>query len=587
MSLSAVFVMLLVFMVLLMLAFSRIAPDLILMAALVLLMLGGILSPEQAFAGFANTGLMTIAALYIVAAGLRETGAIQFLTRRLLGMPGSVQGAQLRLFVPTALLSAFLNNTTVVAMLIPAVQEWCQRLQIPPSKLLLPLSYTTILGGTLTLIGTSTNLVVNGLLLKSGQPGLGLFDITGIGLVLLLACGGFMLLAGKYLLPDRTGAPTDPAQVREYQMVMVADAELDGKTLAEAGLSRLAHGYLAELMRHDGIIRSPAPSLTLVRGDRLSFIGDPRCAHELRGIHGLRPDNADLQRLNIAPFQQRLVEVVISSEFPFLGQTLQDCDFPGNYQAVVLSVSRGGGLELPARGLHTALQVGDTLLLEAGREFTRQYRFRRDFLLVSTLEESSPPNFAKARTALIILLLMVLGSALALLPILQAAWLAAGAMLLTRCINAALARRSVDFTVLTVIGASFALGSAIESTGAARSLAQGIMSQTHMTPLLALITVYALTSLFTEVITNNAAAILMFPLCQALSEQMGVSILPFALAIMFAASASFMTPIGYQTNLMVYGPGGYRFSDYLRIGIPMNLIAGLVTVPAILWFWPL
>lgn len=570
------------------LALSRISPDLILMAALIILMVSGVLKPEEAFAGFANTGLMTIAALYIVAAGLRETGAIQCITRRLLGQPSSVRGAQFRMLLPTAALSAFLNNTTVVAMLIPAIQEWCQRLKIPPSKLLLPLSYTAILGGTCTLIGTSTNLVVNGLLQKSGHEGLGVFDISGVGLILLLAGGGFLLLFGNRLLPDSAGVAEGLDKVREYHVEMIVeDGALHGQSLSVAGLSNLGYGYLAELERADEVTQSPPGDFILQAGDRLSFIGAPRCAHELRSIQGLKPANEDIHKLGIVHFRRRLVEAVIGPEFPFLGMTLQECDFLGSYQAVVLSISRGGVDTLPDKGLNAHLQVGDTLLMEAGKEFAKQYSFRKDFLLVSALEDSSPPNFQKAQLALGILAAMVVLSALEIIPILQAAWLAAGVMLVTRCLNAGLARRSIDFTVLTVVGASFALGESMDKTGAAQWIAEGLMSGGHLTPLMALVMVYVMTSLFTEVITNNVAAVLMFPICSAVSEQMGVNFMPFAIAIMFAASASFMTPIGYQTNLMVYGPGGYRVMDYLKIGIPMNILAGCVSIPVILWFWPL
>ncbi|WGZ95730.1 MAG: SLC13 family permease [Candidatus Thiothrix putei] len=229
------------------LALSRIAPDLILMAALIILMVTGILQPDEAFAGFANTGLMTIAALYIVAAGLRETGAIQCITRRLLGQPSSVRGAQLRLLLPTAGLSAFLNNTTVVAMLIPAVQDWGKRLKLPPSKLLLPLSYIAIMGGTCTLIGTSTNLVVNGLLQKGGHEGLGMFDMTWVGLSLLLVGSTFLLLFGNRLLPDSAGVTDNLDKVREYHVEMCVEkgSVLVGQTLAVAGLVNLGYGYLA------------------------------------------------------------------------------------------------------------------------------------------------------------------------------------------------------------------------------------------------------------------------------------------------------------------------------------------------------
>lgn len=587
MSWEAIVAILTVLAVLGMLALSKIAADLILMAALIFLLVIGILEPKEAFAGFGNTGLMTIAALYIIAAGLRETGAIQYITRRVLGQPKTVRGAQFRMLIPTAALSAFLNNTTVVAMLIPAIQEWCKRLKLPPSKLLIPLSYITILGGTCTLIGTSTNLVVSGLLTKSGLPELGMFDITGVGLALLVAGSSFLLLFGNRLLPNSQGITEDVDKVREYHVEMVVDTALDGKTLSLAGLTNLGYGYLTEVERQGELTQSPEHDFVLKKGDRLSFIGAPRCAHELRSIAGLQPANEAIQRLSVAHYRRRLVEAVVGPEFPFLDMTVEECDFLGYYQAVVLSVARGNKDNLPDKGLHTPIQIGDTLLLEANKEFANQFRFRKDFLLVSAIEDSSPPNFKKTHLALGILVAMVVLSALEIIPILQAAWLAAGVMLLTRCMNAGLARRSIDFTVLTVIGASFALGEAVEKTGAAKAIAEIVMSNAHLTPVMTLILVYVMTAMFTEFITNNAAAVLMFPVAVALAEQSGANVMPFAIAVMFAASASFMTPIGYQTNLMVYGPGGYNAIDFLKIGLPMNILAGLTTIPVILFFWPL
>ncbi|WP_020396862.1 SLC13 family permease [Thiolinea disciformis] len=583
---EAILSVILVISVLALLALSSFAPDMILMSALIILLVSGVLTPNEAFEGFANTGLMTIAALYVVAAGLRETGAIQCITRKLLGQPSSVRGAQLRMFIPAAALSAFLNNTTVVAMLMPAIQEWCVRLKISPSKLLLLLSYAAILGGTCTLIGTSTNLVVDGLLQKSGHSGLGVFDITVVGIALLSVCGAYLILIGSRLLPSGQGVTEDLDKVREYHVEMLVDnGILNGQSLASAGLANLGYGYLAEVERGSEIIQSPKGDFILQTGDRLAFIGSPRCAQELRAIQGLKPANEDIHKLGIVHFQRRVVEAVIGPEFPFLGMTLQECDFLGTYQAVVLSVSRGSSGNLPDKGLNAHLQVGDTLLMEAGKEFVKQYRFRKDFLLVSALEDSSPPDFNKSSRALVILGAMVLLSAFEIIPILQAAWLAAALMLLTRCMNAGLARRSVDYTVLTVIGASFALGEALTKTGAANYIAETLMFGGKMTPVMALIVVYALTALFTEIITNNAAAALIFPIALSVSQQLGVSIMPFAIAVMFAASACFATPIGYQTNLMVYGPGGYRASDYFKVGIPMNILAGCVTIPVILLIW--
>ncbi len=251
---------------------------------------------------------------------------------------------------------------------------------------------------------------------------------------------------------------------------------------------------------------------------------------------------------------------------------------------VILSISRHGR-RLPGKLGDIRLQVGDTLLMETAQEFVSQYQYRKDFLLVSALNDSTPPDFRKAPWALGILGAMVLVSATGLLSILEAAFLAGGAMLLTRCVTASKARRYLELSVLIVIAASFALGNAMDKTGAASQIAQWLLLTDGLSPWMALAMVYILTVIFTELITNNAAAVLMFPVAAAVAEQLGVSIMPFAIGIMFAASASFMTPLGYQTNLMVLGPGGYRFVDYLRLGAPMSLLVGVIAIGLVPLVW--
>jgi di/tricarboxylate transporter len=568
------------------LAATRIAADLVLMSALALLLITGVLGPVDALVGFANPGVITIATLYVVAAGLKETGAIQWLARLLLGHPKTERGAQLRMIAPTGVLSGFMNNTAVVAMFIPAIQDWAQRLGISASKLLLPLSYAAILGGTCTLIGTSTNLVVDGMLQSKLDIHLGLFEVAWVGVPVLVIGGAFLVLVGHKLLPDRGGVSEELEQIREYgvEVIVASSGPLVGKTIAQAGLRALNYGYLTEIDRGGRLITAVEPDRTLQGGDRLYFVGAPECASELRRIQGLNPANGSVHKLEMANHQRCLVEVVLGPEFASLGKTIRDSRFRTGFNAVILSVSREGR-RVPGKLGDITFRMGDTLLLEASHQFVEQYRFRRDFLLVSALNDSTPPDFHKAPRALGILAVMVLLSATGLLTILEAAFLAAGAMIGTGCLTASRARRSVDLPVLVIIASSFALGNAMTETGAAQWVAGGLLDFGPLTPWLALAMVYVLTAIFTEVITNNAAAVLMFPIALAVSEQLGVNFLPFAVAVMFAASASFITPLGYQTNLMVYGPGRYRFTDYLRLGVPLSLLIGSVAIGLIPLVW--
>ncbi|UZD64720.1 SLC13 family permease [Marinobacter sp. AN1] len=586
MAWEAVFTLGLLVVVLGSLVLTRVSADLILMGSLVTLVITGVLTPASALSGFANPGVITIATLYVVAAGLKETGAVQWIARRLLGHPKTSAGAQARLVAPTGILSAFMNNTAVVAMFIPAVQDWAQRLNISASKLLLPLSYAAILGGTCTLIGTSTNLVVDGLLQSRLDIHLGLFELAWVGVPLLIVGGVFLVLFANRLLPDRGGLNEELEQVREYgvEVEVVSPGPLVGRTVAEAGLRALNYGYLTEIDRQGRLITAVEPDRTLQAGDRLYFVGAPECASELRRIQGLKPANGSVHKLDLANHQRCLVEVVLGPEFAALGQTVRDSRFRSRFNAAILSISREGK-RVPGKLGDIQFKMGDTLLLEASQEFAQQYRFRRDFLLVSALNDSTPPDFSRAPTALGILLVMVAVSASGLLSILEAAFLAAGAMIMSGCITASRARRSVDLPVLVVIASSFALGTAMSETGAANWVAGSLLSFGTLTPWVALALVYLLTATFTEVITNNAAAVLMFPIALAVSEQLGVSFLPFAVAVMFAASASFITPLGYQTNLMVYGPGRYQFTDYMRIGIPLSLIVGATAVLLIPFVW--
>ncbi|WP_338053814.1 SLC13 family permease [Salinicola halophilus] len=565
---------------------TRIASDAILMAAMTFLIATQVLTPGEALAGFANTGVMTIAALYVVAAALKETGAINWVANQLLGQPATLRRAYWRVLLPVSFLSAFLNNTTVVAMFIPAIQDWSKRLKLSPSKLLLPLSYVAILGGTCTLIGTSTNLVVDGLLQSQWNRSLGMFELTAIGLPLLVVGGVFLLLFADRLLPKREGLVEQLDQVREYGVEVVVDSggPLVGKRIADAGLRHLQYGYLADIQRGQDLLSAVPPETRLAAGDVLVFVGAPECARELRQIRGLTPANGSVDKLAVATHRRCLVEAVIGPDFAGINQSVRDSRFRSRFQAVILSISRGGR-RLTGKLGDIRLQVGDTLLLETGDAFVAQYRYRKDFLLVSALNDSTPPNFDKAPLAIAILCLMVGVNTFGLVSILEAALGAAGAMLATGCLTMGKARRYLDLSVLIVIASSFALGVAMTKTGAAEQLAVWLVGGV-VSPLIGLALVYGLTVFFTEVITNNAAAVLMFPIAVSVAQQLGVDIMPFVIAVTIAASASFITPLGYQTNLMVLGPGGYRITDYLRLGLPLSLLTAATTLSLVPLIWP-
>ena len=570
------------------LAVSRIPADLVFAAALTLTMLTGVLTPPEALAGLGNPGLATVGVLYVVVSGLVQTGAAYAIGARLLGRPATERRARIRLMLPVSALSAFLNNTPVVAMMVPVVEEWSRRIRVPVSKLMIPLSYAAILGGTCTLIGTSTNLVVNGLLLETTELGsIGFFEIGALGVPAVIAGTLFLVLAGNRLLPDREPPFATPDAVREYtiELLLEPSSPLVGRTVEQAGLRSLPGAFLAEIERADTILPAVPPTEQLQANDRLLFVGAVDSMADLMRVRGLVPVPDQLDKLSVPRPERSLVEVVVSENCPVVGRTIRGGRFRSVYDAVVIAVARDGE-RLAGKVGDISLRAGDTLLLEARPSFLEQHRNSRDFLLVSEVRGSAVPRHDKAWIAALVLAGMVVTAATGMLSMLEAGLVAGGLMLITRCTTGSDARASIDWSVLVVIGAALGLGRAMEQSGAAAVLAESWLGLAGGNPWIALAAVYLFTNVFTELITNNAAAVLVFPIAQATAAGLGVSLWPFVAVIMVAASASFATPIGYQTNLMVYGPGGYRFTDYLRVGLPLNLIVGVVAVSLAPLVWP-
>ncbi len=568
---------------------TRWAADVVLMGGLTLLLVFGILTPEAALSGLANEGMVTVAVLFVVSAGLRETGAINWITDTLLGRPSSVSNAQLRIMAPVAALSAFLNNTPVVAMLIPAINDWARKYQLSVSKLLMPLSYAAIVGGTCTLIGTSTNLIVNGLLIKeSGSEGLSMFELAWVGIPCVILVFVYVLIASKWLLPERKSAITQFSDVRQYtvEMLVEAGSSVDGKSIENAGLRQLSGLYLVEIERRGHILPAVSPKERLEGNDRLVFAGVIESVVDLQKIRGLKPASDQVFKINTPRPDRSFIEAVVSDTSPMLSKTVKEGQFRSHYNAVIIAVSRNGE-QLRMKTGEVVLQPGDTLLLEAPLAFIEQHRNSRDFFLVSELEGSSPPRHDKALLSLAILLVMVVLVSTGLVSMLKAAFVAAGLMIITRCLTGSNARRAVDLQVLVVIAASFGLGQALYQTGGADYLAGLIIELAgDGDPFIALAAVYCATALLTAMITNNAAAVLMFPVVLAMASTMGVSYMPFVIVLMVAASTSFATPIGYQTNLMVFGPGGYHFADFIRMGLPLTVLVGIVSLLVVPLIWP-
>ena len=447
------------------LIFTQLGPEFILVGGLATLLLSGIISPAQALSGFSNEGMITVGVLFVVGAGVRDTGGVTWIAERILGRPKSTAGAITRLVLPVTAASAMMNNTPLVAMMIPATADWAKQLKIPVSKLMIPLSYAAILGGTCTLIGTSTNLVVAGLVEKSAAlPPLKMLDITWVGLPSAIVGVVFIIAFQRWLLPDRRSVISQLDDPKEYtiEMLVAPESGLVGKSIEEAGLRHLDGVFLAEIDRDGMIIPAVSPYERLRGGDRLVFVGIVDSVIDLQKVRGLLPATDQVFKLDRPRSERCLIEAVVSQSCPVTGKTIRDGRFRSLYNAAVIAVARNGE-RLRQKIGDIVLRPGDSLLLEAAPSFVDQNRNSRDFFLVSQLANSNPPTHERTVTALLILLGMVVLMTTNVLTPLKASLVAAFLMLITRCCTPRSAGRSIDFGVLLAIGASFGIGTRLGS----------------------------------------------------------------------------------------------------------------------------
>jgi di/tricarboxylate transporter len=588
--------------ILVLLAIDATGPDAIFGAALIVLLFGGVISPREALAGFSNQGMVTVGLLFIVSQAVQNTGVFTGIAEWLFaGTRGARhtprRGLLLRLMAPVTVLSAVLNNTPIVTIFTPVVKRWAEALGVAPSRLLIPLSYAAILGGTWTLIGTSTNLVVHGLALDRGLAGFAFFELAKVGVPVAIVGYAYLALVGRRLLPDRRDTlaelETDPKQY-VVELRVATSSPIAGKTIGEASLRNLPGVYLTDIERDGEHIGPVTPADRIHAGDRLIFAGKTDGLSDVIAIPGLDPVDQETFAADQRRFRSHLVEAVVSSSSPAAGRTIREYNFRSAYGAAVVALHRNGE-RIDGRLGDVRLQPGDTLVLLTHPDFRRRWRASRDFYLVSNLDRVQPEARRKGPAAVAIVSLMVVAAALG--PVLPAIggnrigmfYAAAGAavaLVLLGTIAVGEARRALRVDILITIAAAFGVSTAILNSGLADLVAGGIVGA--MLPfgaVGALAAVYAATSLFTELITNNAAAALMFPIALATADRVEVAPLPFLVAVAMAASASFATPIGYQTNLIVQGAGGYRFRDFLRVGLPLNALALVTGVAAIaLWY---
>ncbi len=562
---------------------DRFNPSLVMGGAVLTLYVAGVIDVDQLLAGVANKSLAIVASLYVLAGAADITGAFDGVTSKLLGgaRRNRPRAELLRVTGPSAAVSAFIANTPLVAMLAPRVVRWCRRTGRSPSQYLMPLSYAVILGGSMTMIGTSVNLFINDLIDKAGLGRLNVFAIVGVGLPLTIGCIALMIVLAPRLLKDRaTPGENLSGLEREFtiEMTIVANGTLAGSTVAEAGLRNLEGVFLVEVERADRVIAAVGPDEPLAVGDRLVFVGNLERVLDLQRMSGLISAEArhfdDLARNP----QRQFVEAVIGAGSPLVGSSLKAAGFRNRYGSAVLAIHRASE-QLSGKLGDVRLRAGDVLLVLAGPDFRQRFQQHRDFAVVAPLNQDRPIRRERARAVELAIAALIVLAGTGLMDLLQVSLLLAFGLIVTKVVTLDDARRFIDTNVLLLMATSFGLGLAVERSGLAAALAHVVVDYAEPLGNYGLLAaVLAATMLVTEVISNMAAAALMFPIAVAVAEQAGAHPMPFAVVVIFGASLSFLTPIGYQTNTMVWAMGGYRYTDFARLGAPLTLFV-LVATP--------
>ncbi|MGH2786103.1 MAG: SLC13 family permease [Actinomycetota bacterium] len=575
------------------LALDRFPPALVMGGAVTALLVSGVINEKGALAGFANEAPVTVAALYILAGAAEITGALDGLTTRALGSDSGADESDrgykrrlARILFPSMSASAFIANTPLVAMLAPRVLAWCERTGRSASRFLMPLSYAIIFGGCITLVGTSTNLVVSGLLRDAGLKPLDVFEITPAGLPIAVIGVTLIVLLSKRLLPLRSAPNESLRAMREFTVEMTVNqgSPMSGKTVSEAGLRNLQGVYLIEIERDGRAIAPVAPDEVLDDGDRLTFAGNVTRVLDLQRLPGLSSAEERHFTSVAKSLERRFYEAVVGESSPLVGRTLKEVEFRSHYAGAVIAIHRSGQ-RIQGKLGEVRLRTGDVLVIVADPAFWYRWTDHPDFLVVTPLFGRAPHRKEKAWIVQLLTLGMIVVAGTGLLSLLQASLVVAMALVVLGVITPAEAKRSVDLDVILLMATSFGLGIAMADSGLAKDIASLIVQWFHPLGDVGILGgVLIATMLMTELLSNNAAAVLMFPIAMATASTAGLQFRPFAIAILFGATLSFLTPIGYQANTLVCGMGGYRYRDFSRLGAPLTVatvIAVLILVPLI------
>ncbi len=579
------------------LIFTKLPPAAVFLGALTLTITFRLAPLTGSLKGFSNPGVLTIGALFMIAAGMYSTGAISILSEKLIGRPKSVLMAQLRILPNIAFGSAFLNNTPLVAMMIPVIRDLSRSCGLDAKKIFIPLSYASILGGTCTLIGTATNLVISGMvnetLLQGGDlppmRALSMFDLSLIGVPITIAGLAFLTLTGRWLLPRTPEAlqQSDDRKRRLFRVELEVEpaGALVGKTLDQAGLAALGGFFLISFQRKNNLLDEVNSGTILQAGDALSFSADIDGAKTLWATIGLRPRYASKSMTNTR-HRHHLVEVVASRRNSFLGHRIGDLEHEDREFEVWLVGFARGESAMNYSLEDAVIQAGDVALLEVKDTFFYRNRNEIEFSTTKRLRGAHIQRTDKAIMAAVITVAMVASVSIGWLSMLNAALLASGAMLLTGCMDLRTAGTSVDFQTLVVVASAMGLEAAVTATGLSSLIGEflGVLGGDNV--YVALSVVFLGCILMDAMVTNVASAVFMFPIALTIAKGLGVSFMPFAIILMVGASCSFISPMSYQTNLMVYGPGGYSFGDFVKAGVPLSLLVGVITVMLTPIFFP-
>ena len=545
--------------------------DIVFLGAIGVLYVTGVLDAKEAFSGFSSTSVITVGVLFVVVAGLTYTGVLQWIVKNLLGTPGSYGKAVTRLMLPVAVLSSFLSNTTVVALFVNVVKMWAKKLGVSPSKLLIPLSYASGMGGVCTLIGTPPNLIISGLYEEKTGTAMNILTTTIPGLF-CLAVGVLSIIALRRLLPDRKTPESAFESTSDYtvELRVPSDNPYIGQKIGEAGLFHVNGGSLIKMYHFDDMPTPLSEDEPIMGGDHLIYAGQIDEIIEMAVSHQLVSSDHHIYSMDELDTDCKLRTAYVTFGSKLIGESIGQSTFEKDNNVMLAAVSRRGErIEEAPRDV--VLEAGDTLLLICPKNFNMDTHSLKDYL--HFFDSDTVPNIGTGTiVSTAIMMAMVVVSALGIMPLLQCAFLAAAAMLICRCCNMEQAMKAINWDILMIFAGSAVLGLAIQKTGIAEWLANGILNVCGTNPLIVMIAVCFAGTFITEFISNTAAGAMFFPIMYEAAEKLGYEPFPFLVALMISVSSSFATPIGSPTHMLVYGPGGYRFSDFMRIGLLMNLI---------------